>query len=148
MPQCIDNTEYLNLNVRMNVPMEDHDRTTYPEAQIRTKLAKSRNWAVCKTYVDPANKCFVYKCSKGLNSDDTEIRTISFEEACKEFHWSELKLINNNQTIKFKRDMDYYNSIPAIERRAKKNAKQFAIMHEEIKVEKEKKDKLIDEHLA
>lgn len=146
MSQCIDNAEYLNLNNRMDIPMEDHDRTTYPEAQIRTKLAKSRNWAVCKTHTDPVNKMFVYECAK--NNEETEIRTVTFEEACKEFHWSELKLINNNQTIKFKRDMDYYNSIPTIERRAKRNTKQYAIMHEELKSEKENKEKLINDRLS
>lgn len=138
MAQCIDNKEYLNLNDRLTVPLEDHDRTTYPEAQIRTKFAKNKNWAVCKTYVDPTNKLFMYECAK--NADETEIKAVTFEEVCKEFHWSELKLINNNQTIKFKRDMDYYNSIPQIERRAKKNAKQFAIQDKELKAKKENKE--------
>lgn len=100
MPQCIDGKEYLDLNKRINIPMEKIDLSTYPEPEIREKLAKNRSWSVCKSILDATNKRFIYDCI--VNTDLVETRVISFEEVCKDFGWKSFKLINNNNTISYK----------------------------------------------
>lgn len=100
MAQCLNGKEYLNLNKRMNIPMEKIDLSTYPEQEIREKLAKNHGWSVCKSFLDIANKRFVYDCI--VNVDTVETRIITFEKACEDFGWKSFKLINNNCTILFK----------------------------------------------
>lgn len=145
MAQCIDGKEFLDLNKRMNIPMEEFDQITLPESEVRTKLAKNKSWAVCKSYTDIKNKKFVYECA--INPEKKETRTISFDEACNYYHWSKFEFINNGLTIKFTKDKAYLKEVPHIMSRASYNTKTHKYdkqlpVSDKDKTKKDNKDKV------
>jgi len=98
----------------------DFDRTVFPEAYVRQKLARIRNWNVCKSWLDVKNKQFVYECA--INADDVEMMAVSFDEACEDFHWTKFELLNGNQTVKWTHDFSWDEKMEKLQKKAKKAA--------------------------
>lgn len=113
MPQNIDGSEYLDLTKpRMEYNYIRIDKSTLPEAEVRCKLAKNRNWQICKSEIDLENKKFIYECM--INAKETAMRTISFAEACNDYHWKSFKIVNNGQSIKWEADPKWFDEIERI----------------------------------
>lgn len=99
---------------------DEIDFSTYPEAEIRQKLAKNRSWSVCKSGMNKDKKLFWYEVM--LNANETALRMITFDEACKDLHWSKLELINNDQTIKWFEDKEYNKLIDELNEKMKQQS--------------------------
>lgn len=122
MAQYPDGTEYLDLTkprpVYNKIPV---DKSTYPTAEIMQKLAKNRNWQVCTSVLDEQNKRFSYVCE--VNAHETAQRYISYDEACKDFHWKKFKVVNNGQAILWSHDPAWDDEVEKIMKRAAAKAK-------------------------
>lgn len=113
MPQNFDGSEYLDLSKpRLDYNCISIDKSTIPEAEVRLKLAKNRNWQVCKSEIDLEKKEFIYECM--LNAKEIVRRTISFAEACDDYHWENFRLVNNNQSIKWKADQAWLDEVERV----------------------------------
>jgi hypothetical protein len=116
----IDNASYGPYAERGVYNKVQRDLSEDPEAQVRQKLAKNNAWAVCKSGIDTDKKLFWYEVA--VNAHDSAIRTISFDEACKEMHWAKFELINDSQTIKHWRDPKWDAEVDEIQKKLAKKA--------------------------
>lgn len=131
MAQRADGSEWLDLTKPRPVYEDKRDLSTLAEAEVRQKLAKNRNWLVCKSWLDEENKRFAYECA--LNANETVLRTIDFKEACEDFHWKKFDILNHGQTIKWYHDPAWDEEVAAIEKRVAKASKKAAAEPEDEK---------------
>lgn len=74
---------------------------TIPEAHVRDKYQRNKNFLTMKSRFDIPNKRVEFRnyIPGGCDPDYEDIY-VSFDDICKEFGWKSFEFINNNETIK------------------------------------------------
>lgn len=121
MAKCKDGKDYLDLTARMVYNKIPIDRTKLPVSEVMQKIAKNRNWLVCRSWLDLKNKKFMYVCA--VNAHESVEREVSFKEVCADYHWKTFEITNGEQTIVFKDDPKWEDEVVKIMKRAKKGPK-------------------------
>ena len=69
----------------------------WSDQEVRDKIGKNNGWAVCKSWTDAANKKMCYEVM--INAKQSEVRTVGFDEVCKDLGWKSFKISKDGQMI-------------------------------------------------
>ena len=86
----LDVSKYTQLDRSLN-------KVSLSDQAVRDKLGKNRSWAVCRSWSVPSEKCM--KFSVLVRVHDTEVRTVTHDEICKEFGWKSFAWSEDGQML-------------------------------------------------